>query len=278
MKKLIFAIIVVVGLYFAWDYFAPKKETVEVPSAEFEGTVDLIDTMTTASNKMREELFQVLMLMNDVTVNTMLLEQEKEGGKDVAASVNEQLEGRMELLKKQLDIAREHAKENKELTAELNRLEQSFKNRESTIKRLKAENREIDEQLKQAIEDLETETAKLNDENIKLAQNNLETQRTIAKRKQTDMNSWEKSGDELKEAARIIPKAHSPLFAGKQSREITRSKQMILKSATECYNNAIRLANSYGNKKDAERAHAKALEADRLFKLVTNYESIGEDD
>ncbi len=278
MKRLFWIIIVIVAIYYAWDYYATKKNSVKVSSTEIDVVKDKGDSLVETNNRMREDLFQVLVLMNEVTINTMQLERINESGNNTnVGSIKQQLQDKMELLKKQLAEARKHAKQDKEQVAELNNLERSFKKRESTIQSLQMEDKKLDEQLKEAIKELESETSQLSNQKEMLEHKNAELKKAINKRMKAELNAWEMAGDELVEAARIIPKAHKTAFSGKQSREITRSKQMVLKSATECYNNAIKMGNSIGFINSAKASHSKALEADKLFNLVTNYKSIGEE-
>ncbi len=283
MKKLIITIIICVVAVYAWNKFdlAHYKGKVEMAVSELQKKKDTANELVAAHHDRREKLFQVLTLMNEVTINTMRLERIGEGNTASQTGSNltmrEQIEGKMELLRQQLDEAREIAKEDAELMAEIEKLQSSFRKREAAIQRLKREDKKLDEQLEQAVIDLEKENEELRNENVRLDETNNQLRSAITNRKRAELDAWILAGDELVLAARIIPKANSMLFSGSQSREITRSKQMILKSATECYNNAIRMGNNNGDRSGANTAHSKALEADRLFNLVTAYQSIGEE-
>ena len=281
MKKLIYIIIIVILGIIAWNKYdlGQYLNRVKVPNAEVKEKKETAQKVVKDHSDARSDLFQIMVLMNEVTINTMKLEQMGEGNKlgSDQLPMKQHLEEKMKLLKEQLEEAREYMKENAELTAEVERLQSSFQKREQTIRRLTRKGNDLDEKIQEIIKELETKNALLKEENQKLGEKNAALKSAIRTRRQAEHNAWLMAGDELVEAARIIPKAHSTLFAGKQSREITRSKQMVLKSATECYNNAIKLANSVGYREDAIKARNKALEADRLFNLVTNYKSIGEE-
>ena len=281
MKKLIYVIIITVIAVYAWNKYDFKQyvNRVKVGVAELKEKEKTAQEVVKEHNDARNDLFQIMVLMNEVTINTMKLEQigeSKNNGSD-GLPMKSQLEEKMKLLKEKLAEARENVKENAELKAEYERLQSSFLQREQTIRRLSEKSDELDEKIQEAINELEEKNIQLRDENRKLEEKNIALKSAIGTRRQAEQNAWIMAGDELVEAARIIPKAHSTMFAGKQSREVTRSKQMLLKSATECYNSATRLANYYGNRVIANKAHSKATEADRLFNLVTDYKSIGEE-
>lgn len=281
MKKLICIVVVVILAVYAWKKYDLGQyiNSVKVPIADLKDKEDTAQKAVQEHNDARRDLFQIMVLMNEVTINTMKLEQMGEGknlGSD-QLPMKLQLEEKMKLLKEQLAEAREYAKENAELTAEVERLQNSFLQREQTIRRLAKEDDDLDVKIQAAIDELESETNLLREENQKLVEKNAELRTVIGTRKQAELNAWMMAGDELVEAARTIPRANSKLI-GNQSIEITRSKQMILKSATECYNNATKLGNSYSLIKLAATAHDRAREADRLFNCVTRYESIGEID
>ena len=282
MKKLVYIIIIIVLGVYAWNKYDLEQyiNRVKISITDLREKENTAQIAVEEHNDARKDLFQIMVLMNEVTINTMKLEQITEGKKLTSEqlSMKEQLDEKMEILKKQLSEAREYAKDNAELKKEVKRLQKSFLQREQTIRRLVIEDDSLDVKIQEAIDKLEYENGLLRDENQKLSEKNSELRTAVNTRKRAELTSWEMAGDELVEAARMIPKANSTMFAGKQSQEITRSKQMVLKSATECYNSAIRMANSYGYKEGADRAHNKALEADRLFNLVTEYKSIGETD
>lgn len=283
MKKLVYTIIICVLAVFVWQKFdlAHYKEKVKIATEDLNRKKELANEMVNSANDARQELFQVLTLMNEMTINTMKLEMIGEGNVTLhdttEMKMRQQLEEQMRLLKEQLAEAREMAKENQTLVNEIERLQNSLAKREETIQLLKSKSKDLDAKLKVAISQLESENEALSAENQKLSNTNRQIQSTIFDRKRAEMDAWILAGDELVVAAKIIPKANSLLFSGSQSQVITRSKQLILKSATECYNMAIRMGNASGDRTRANNAHAKAVEADRLFNLVTNNQSIGEE-
>lgn len=273
MRKLIYTIIIIVLGAYAWCKFDLGQYFNRVKIA----ITDLRDKEETAQKAVeehidaRKDLYQIMVLMNEVTINTMKLERIGEG-KGLASSqlpMKQQIEEKMKLLKEQLDEAREYAKENAELTAEVDRLQRSFQQREQTIRRLTIEGEDLDEKNKEAIIELERETEKLREENNKLDLKNIELRSIVDSRKKIEINAWELAGDELVNAARNIPRGNQgKLNQGKQSEENKPSRQNTLKNAYDSYNNGIKLANRYGQRDDAIRLHNKALKADRLLSLV----------
>lgn len=282
MKKLTYLIVIALGGYalYSSDWkpnWSLLKEKVTVGIKELTALKADTDTLTAVNNDMREEMYEVLMLMNDITINTMKLEQMGEGHQQQKTSMKEQLEQKMQLLEQKLAEARSGVRENAELLAEVNRLQQSFRQREQTISRLKVESSNLDTEIQRAIDDLQVEVDKLTDVNSQLMTKNNELCSTISLRRSLEIDGWIFAGDQLVEAARIIPKANASWLAGKQSQEVTRSKLNVLRDATECYNSATRRAHDIHDISRRESATAKARQADALFRLVQNNESIGED-
>lgn len=279
MKKLIYIILAIVLVGYAWKKYdlGQYLNKVKVAVADLKEKEDTAQNVLEKHDEARKDLYQIMVLMNEVTLNTMSLEMMKEG-KDHTSELpmKQQLEKKMEMLKEQLEEVREVSKENAELTAELERLQNSFHKREQIIRLLTKESGELDEKLQITINEIEERNAKLQQENEMLSVKNAELKKAITNTRKAEVQAWVMAGDELVEAARTIPKANAPAFSGEQSREITRSKQMVLKSATECYNSATNMCNSFGDVATGRQTMAKAQEADRLFKLVTNYEGIGE--
>lgn len=280
MKKFVYIIIVIVLGVYAWNKYDLEQyiNRVKVSVTDLQEKENTAQIVVEEHNDARQDLFQILTLMNEVTVNTMKLEQMTEGKKQNSEqlSMKKHLEEKMEILKKQLSEARENAKDNAELHEEVEQLQKSLLQREQTIRRLATEDEDLDAKIQEAINELGHKNRLLSEENLKLSEKIIDLRAAIDTRKKAELASWEMAGDELKEAARMIPKPNSPMFAKKQSIEITRSKQMVLKSATECYISEYKMAKSYGFKEWADRAEKKRLEADRLFNLVTAYKSIGE--
>lgn len=279
MKKLIYVVVVVILAVYAWKKYDLGQyiNSVKVPVSELMDKENTAQEVVQEHNDARRDLFQIMVLMNEVTINTMKLEQMGEG-KNLSSDqlpMRLQLEVKMKLLKEQLAEVREYAKENAELTAEIERLQNSLQQRELTIRRLAKEDGDLKLKIQSAIAELESETKQLREDNQKLEEKNTVLISVIGNRRQAEIDAWVMAGDELVEAAKTIPRANT-IFKGSQSKEVTRSKQMILKSATECYNNATRLGNNYNLVNKATIAHTKAKEADRLFICVTNYKSIGE--
>ncbi len=284
MKKLIFTVLVCLLVYIAWQKFDVPRlfDRVEMTNTKLEEKTQEANETVAAYNDAQQQIFQVLSLMNEVTVNTMKLQQMGEGQQTATPkarrSMREQLDSKMKQLRELLAEARQLAGEHAELLDDVQRLQQSFEKREATIRGLQAERADLDEELRQAVNDLEKENDALETENVRLNTANAQLRSTVNSRKQAQYDAWIFAGDELVRAARTIPRANSALFSGSQSQEVTRSKQMILRNATECYNAATRMCNASGDMDGARSSRAKAVQADRLFSLVTNNESIGEAD
>jgi len=279
MKKLIyFIVIVAIGIY-AWNKFDVGQylNMVKIDADELKNIENTADTALDQHIKARKDIYQILVLMNEVTINTMKLEQVGEGkiqGNN-QASMKQQLQEKMKLLKEQLAEAREYAKENAELTAELEQLQHSFVQREQTIKRLTQEGADLDRDIALAIEKLKIENENLRAENDRLANKNAELGATVNSRKRSEISAWEIAGGELVNAARIIPKGNvGGLLQGNQSMENKRSRQKTLQNAFNCYNDGIRLANRYGNPEYARALQRKAIEADRLLQNVNEDKDI----
>lgn len=279
MKKLIyFIVIVAIGIY-AWNKFDVGQylNMVKIDADELKNIENTADTALDQHIKARKDIYQILVLMNEVTINTMKLEQVGEGkiqGNN-QASMKQQLQEKMKLLKEQLAEAREYAKENAELTAELEQLQHSFVQREQTIKRLTQEGADLDRDIALAIEKLKIENENLRAENDRLANKNAELRATVNSRKRSEISAWEIAGGELVNAARIIPKGNvGGLLQGNQSMENKRSRQKTLQNAFNCYNDGIRLANRYGNPEYARALQRKAIEADRLLQNVNEDKDI----
>lgn len=257
-------------------------DSVNISQQEHNSLAEARNQLASVEMEQRQDLFRILLLMNDVTHYAVLLEREREkkGSIQGQQRLADQLFDRMKLLKEQLDEARQTAADNAELLSELNALQRSFESKQQEIARLKNNIRVADEKLRATIREQEEANEQLAATNDQLAATNRQLRSTVSERKRAEWQAWVIAGDELVEAARRIPRANAGLFkmnTGKQSREITTSKQRLLNQATEAYNNAIRTANSQGDRNAAIKAQNKAHEAQRLFNLVTDYKSIGEE-
>ena len=255
----------------------PGQEKVTLSKGEVETAVSNKDEMAGTLLEERKDLFRILLLMNEVTGYTLRMEGERErNGSINGTNMSEQLFQRMNQLRAELDEARKNAAQNSELLAEIDELQRSFEAKERELTRLHTDIEVIDEATRKTRDELTQANNELTAENQKQTAENERLKSTIAERRSEERNAWLVAGDELIEAARMIPRANKGVRVGNQSIEITRSKQMLLKRATESYNQAVRMANQSGNRQAAVQARDKALYADKLFQLVTNYESIGE--
>lgn len=285
MKKSHILITGLVGLLLTVACSGDKKhsaDSVNISRQERDSLAEARNQLASVEMEQRQDLFRILLLMNDVTHYAVLLERERENKGSIQGQqrLADQLFDRMRLLKEQLDEARQTAADNAELLSELNALQRSFESKQQEIARLKNDIRVADEKLRATIRKQEETNDQLAATNDQLAATIRQLRSTVSERKRAEWQAWLIAGDELVEAARRIPRAHAGLFkmnTGKQSREITTSKQRLLNQATEAYNNAIRMANRQGDRNAAIKAQNKAYEAQRLFNLVTDYKSIGEE-
>ena len=130
MKKLIYIIIIIVLAVYAWNKYDLEQyvNRVKVSVANLKEKERTVQEVVKEHNDARRDLFQIMVLMNEVTINTMKLEQIGEG-KNLDSNqmaMKQQLEEKMKLLKEQLSEAREYVKENAELTAELRKYKTSL--------------------------------------------------------------------------------------------------------------------------------------------------------
>lgn len=292
MKKLIIIVLVILGARYVWQNvdIDALMGKVEVSIDKLKEARSEVDTLVAENNRMQSDMYQLLMLMNEVTINTMQLEQAKEGNQGNIGSIEEQLNKKMVLLKRQLAEAREHAKENAELAAEVNRLEKTFRQRERTIQLLLIENDQLDEALKKSIVEIEQENALLDEEIKKLRENSNELKLAFIDRIRVEVEAWELAGDELVKAAKTIPRGNINKFnSGDQSKANKSARQKALVHAFNCYNNGVKQANRYINdsnlkdivnaaKKIAKRPKDKRDVADDLLQKVNNDEPIGPED
>ena len=254
------------------------QNKVKMDKSELEAAVKEKDDLASTQMEGRKDLFRILLLMNEVTGYTFKLESERElKGSINGNNMAEQLFQRMKLLKEELEEARQNARQNAELLAEIDELQRSFESKEREITRLHIDIEMLDTALVKAVAALDKANKEIEEENRMQTEENNKLKATMAQRQQEERNAWLVAGDELIEAARTIPRAHTGIFVGNQSIEITHSKQILLNRATESYNQAVRMSNQVNNRQAAAQARQKALESHRLFELVSNYESIGEE-
>ena len=292
MKKLIIIVLVILGARYVWQNvdIDALMGKVEVSIDKLKEARSEVDTLVAENNRMQSDMYQLLMLMNEVTINTMQLEQAKEGNQGNIGSIEEQLNKKMVLLKRQLAEAREHAKENAELAAEVNRLEKTFRQRERTIQLLLMESDKLDEDLAKSIVEIEHENALLDEENMKLREKNSALKAAFIDRIRAEVGVWELAGDELVTAAKAIPRGNINNWnRGKQSEANKPARTKALQNAFTCYNNGIKQANRYidnriltdivdAAKASARRLQSKAYMADDLLQRVNNDEPIGPED
>ncbi|MCR4922321.1 MAG: hypothetical protein K5945_11550 [Bacteroidaceae bacterium] len=275
-RKKFYILLTIVSL--AASACSPGQEKVTMDASELETAVKNKNEMAGTLMEERKELFRILLLMNKVTGYTLQLEGERErSGSINGTNMSEQLFTAMKMLREELDKARQDAAQNKELLAEIDALQHSFEAKEREISRLHTDIEVIDQETMRTAEELVRIQGELAEENQKQTEENKRLESTIKLRRQEERNAWLTAGDELIEAARMIPRANTGIFVGNQSMEITHSKQMLLKRATESYNQAIRLANQVGDRQAGMQALEKVHYADNLFNLATNYKSIGEE-
>lgn len=263
------------------SYFSQQKKNAEdmevnVSKENLQETLEGNKAAAEEVSDLRMELFSILYAMNSISDNALSLERSRETNGSVKEEKTiDEIHAKMNVLRTELEKARQKAGTNEKLKADIDRIEQSLYAKEREIKRLKTDIAVVDDKIKEAIQELEIEKEAIARKNLAIEQANDSILRTNKNKLETDQRAWIEAGDAVIKAARTIPRPHK--LAGEQSRAIVRAKQELINFAiTDCYNVAIRL-NKTKNSQLTQEAQRKGYEATDLFKRVTNYQDIGED-
>lgn len=159
------------------------------------------------------ELFSILYAMNSISDNTLSLERSRETNGSVKEKRTiDEIQAKMNILRAELEKARQKAGTNEKLHAEIDRLEESLYAKEREIKRLKTDIAIVDDKIEEAIQELEIEKEAIAKKNLAIEQANDSILRTNKNKLDTDQRAWIEAGDAVIMAARTIPRPHNLHF------------------------------------------------------------------
>jgi len=261
------------GDIFSGELFSEKtsEEQVTLGKDELATALDENEQLAGEVTDLRKDLFSILVALNGITDDALFLERSRETGGNVnGQSITKQIHAKMDALRERLDDARQRAGKSEELQQEIDRIEKSLFEKEQEIRRLTTKISLVDDEIQEAVEELEVENNRLMENEAELRRVNREKAEAMRERLAVDQRAWIDAGNELVDAAKVIPRPSS----GKQSDAIVRAKLLLLKSAQEdCYNVAIRLNRGTYEAKEANRLGNVAHD---LFEKAAKRKDIGE--
>ena len=284
MKRFVYFLIFIGILYYVgksclfgelfYEKLFPKlssEDQITLGKDELANALDANEQLAGKVTDMRKDLFGILVALNGITDDALSLERSREiGGNVNGKSVTLQIHAKMETLRERLDDVRLKAGKNEELQEEIDRIERSIFEKEQEIRRLSTKISMVDEEIEEAVEELEKENKKLIENEADLRRINSEKAEAMRERLAVDQRAWKDAGNELVNAAKVIPRPSSD----KQGGAIVRAKLLLLKSAQEdCYNVAIRLNRGTDEAREANRL---ANVAHNLFEMAAKRINIGE--
>ena len=246
------------------------EEQVSIGNDELSAALDENEQLASEATDLRKELFSILLAMNDITDNALSLERNRESGSANGKNVAQQIRIKMDILRERLEDARQKAGNSAQLQQEINRIEKSLIKKEREISRLNTSITDVDDKMDEAVKELEVETRKLRAKEADLKRVNQDRRATVSEKNAVDQRAWIAAGNELVNAAKIIPRPS----IGRQSDAIVRAKKLLLQSAREdCYYVAVRI-NPKTN--EAQIARNLAMAAQSLYERAANRKDIGE--
>ena len=246
------------------------EEQVTISNDELSAALDENEQLASEATDLRKELFSILLAMNDITDNALSLERNRESGSANGKNVAQQIRLKMDILRERLEDARQKAGNSALLQQEINRMEKSLIKKEREISHLNTSIADVDDKMDEAVKELEAETRKLRAKEADLKRVNQDRRAAVDEKNAIDQRAWIAAGNELVNAAKIIPRPS----IGRQSDAIVRAKKLLLQSAREdCYYAAVRI-NSKTN--EAQIARNLAMAAQSLYERAANRKDIGE--
>ncbi len=213
---------------------------------ELQSKYDMLKESTegtlSANEKARTELNEIMLELNEITGQTITLQQNVESGMGTdERSTAERIQESIEIIKKRLNAVSTD-KADKQTLALVANLQKTIQLNEQEIERLNT----IINQKDETISQLDSE----------LAQTNEELRQALEKTKRAEIASWVSMGDELLACADLLPnvKGHGNM------KEIKRAKLGILLRAKAAYQQAYNLgdAESYSKIKVATEKYEVA--------------------
>ena len=246
------------------------EEQVSIGNDELSAALDENEQLASEATDLRKELFSILLAMNDITDNALSLERNRESGSANGKNVAQQIRIKMDILRERLEDARQKAGNSAQLQQEINRIEKSLIKKEREISRLNTSITDVDDKMDEAVKELEVETRKLRAKEADLKRVNQDRRAAVNEKNAIDQRAWIAAGNELVNAAKIIPRPS----IGRQSDAIVRAKKLLLQSAREdCYYVAVRI-NPKTN--EAQIARNLAMATQSLYERAAKRKDIGE--
>ena len=246
------------------------EEQVSIDNDELSAALDENEQLASEATDLRKELFSILLAMNDITENALSLERNRESGSANGKNVAQQIRIKMDILRERLEDARQKAGNSAQLQQEINRIEKSLIKKEREISRLNTSITDVDDKMDEAVKELEVETRKLRAKEADLKRVNQDRRAAVDEKNTIDQRAWIAAGNELVNAAKIIPRPS----IGRQSDAIVRAKKLLLQSAREdCYYVAVRI-NPKTN--EAQIARNLAMATQSLYERAAKRKDIGE--
>ena len=195
------------------------EEQVTVGNDELSAALDENEQLASEATDLRKELFSILLAMNDITDNALSLERNRESGSANGKNVAQQIRIKMDILRERLEDARQKAENSVQLQQEINRMEKSLIKKEREISRLNTSIADVDDKMDEAVKELEVETRKLRAKEADLKRVNQDRRAAVNEKNAIDQRAWIAAGNELVNAAKIIPRPS----IGRQSDAIGRA-------------------------------------------------------
>ena len=219
---------------------------------------------------LRKDLFSILIALNGITDDALALERSRETGIASTKRVTQQIHLRMDVLRSRIEDVRQKAGNNNQLQREIDRLEKSLIKKEREISRLNTSIADVDDKMDEAVKELEVEMGKLRAKEADLKRVNQDRRAVVNEKNAVDQRAWIAAGNELVNAAKIIPRPS----IGRQSNAIVRAKKLLLESARkDCYYMAVSI-NPKTN--EAQIARNLAMAAQSLYERAAKRKDIGE--
>ena len=254
------------GLLFNQD----SEEQVALGEDELSDALDENEQLAGETTDLRKDLFSILLALNGITDDALALERGRETGNAGTKRVTQQIHLKMDVLRSRIEDVRQKAGNNDQLQREIDRLEKSLIKKEREISRLNSSIADVDDKMDKAVKELEIETSKLKAKEADLKRVNQDRQAAVSEKNAIDQRAWIAAGNELVNAAKIIPRPS----IGRQSDAIVRAKKLLLQSAREdCYYVAVRI-NPKTN--EAQIARNLAIAAQSLYERAAKRKDIGE--
>lgn len=246
------------------------EEQVALGEDELSDVLDENEQLASETTDLRKDLFSILLALNGITDDALALERGREIGRASTKRVTQQIHIKMDVLRSRIEDARQRAGNNDQLQREIDRLEKSLIKKEREISRLNTSIADVNDKIGEAVKDLEVETGKLKAKEADLKRVNQDRQAAVSEKNAIDQRAWIAAGNELVNAAKMIPRPS----IGRQSDAIVRAKKLLLQSARiDCYYVAVRI-NPETN--EAQIARNLAIAAQSLYERAAKRKDIGE--